>query len=385
MKKYISIITLTVVLGACGGDLEKKKEKVEELKTEISDLKSEVAALEDEIKKEDPEYGKKEINKVLITALEIKPKYFEHRIEVRGGVESRTNVTVSPQIMGEIETVNVKEGQKVKKGQVLFTLDNDIIRNNIAELKTALELATVVADKQENLWNKNIGTEIQYLEAKNNKESLERKLATAQSQLSQSRVKAPFSGSIDKVDAKVGEVAQPGMPLVRIVNPDDIHISADISERFIGKFVQGDKVDIYFPAQDQKIVSTITSVGQVINDQNRTFNMEIKLPKLDFPAKPNQVVVLSLKDYINQEAIKVPTKLIQTDKVGQFIYVVEKQGEEMVAKKRHIETGLSFNNETEILSGLTTGQSVAMKGYRDLSEGVVVSVEDSKETAVAAK
>ncbi|MCV9385620.1 efflux RND transporter periplasmic adaptor subunit [Reichenbachiella ulvae] len=385
MRTYISIITLAVVLGACDGELEKKKAKVEELKTEISELKSEVATLEDEIKKEDPEYGKKAINKVLITALEIKPKYFEHKIDVRGGVESRTNVTVSPQIMGKIESVNVKEGQKVSKGQLLFTLDNDIIRNNIAELRTSLELATVVAEKQENLWKQNIGTEIQYLEAKNNKESLERKLATAQSQLSQSRVKAPFSGSIDKVDAKVGEMAQPGMPMVRIVNPDDIHISADVSERFIGKFKQGDKVDVYFPAQDQRLESTVTSVGQVINDQNRTFNMEVKLPKLDFPAKPNQVVVLSLKDYVNEKAIKVPTKLIQSDKIGQFIYVVEKQGEELVAKKSHIETGLSFNNETEIVSGLSTGQSVALKGYRDLSEGVIVSIEDSKETAVAAK
>lgn len=381
-------MALSAVLVACGGgdELEEKKAKVDELKNQISELKGEMHTLEDEIKAIDPTYGVKKVNKVLITALDVKTGHFEHKIDVRGGIESRTNVMLSPEIGGKIETVNVKEGQRVKKGQLLFSLDNDIIRNSIAELETSLELATVVAEKQENLWKQNIGTEIQYLEARNNKESLERKLSTARAQLAQSRVKAPFDGSIDKIDAKVGEIAQPGMALVRIVNPDDVHISADISERFIGKFKKDDKVDIYFPALDQRMVSTINSVGQVINSENRTFEIEIDLPKLDFPAKPNQVVVLSLIDYVNDEAIKVPTKLVQKDKKGQFVYeVVEKDGNQ-VAQKVHIETGLSFNNETEITAGLKVGQVVAYKGYRDLSEGVIVSIqEDPNAKAVASK
>lgn len=376
MKKSTYILPLFFALTvSCSSDLETKKKEAEELKTEIQNLKGELVALEEEIKKEDPAYGKVAVNKTLITVLEIAPRYFEHKIEVRGAVESRTNVTVSPQIQGKIEKVNVQAGQNVKKGQVLFTLDSDIIKNNIAELKTALDLASIMASKQENLWKKNIGTEVQYLQAKNNKESLERKLATAKSQLDQTRVIAPFSGSVDAMDAKVGEMAQPGMPLVRIVNPDDVHISSDVSERFIGKFRKADKVDVYFPSQDRKMISKVTSVGQVINSQNRTFEMEVYLPRLDFPVKPNQIVVLNLSDYQNEQAIVVPTELIQRDNKGSFVFEIIENESNLVAKKVYVETGVTYNNETEIKSGLTANQRLANKGFRELSEGVIVSIK----------
>ncbi|WP_420582999.1 efflux RND transporter periplasmic adaptor subunit [Reichenbachiella sp.] len=379
MKKSTYIIPLVFALAvSCSSDLETKKKEAEELKTEIQDLKSELVALEEEIRKEDPAYGKVAVNKTLITTLDISPRYFEHKIEVRGAVESRTNVTVSPEIPGKIERVNVKAGQNVKKGQVLFTLDSEIIENNIAELETSLELATILANKQENLWKKNIGTEIQYLQAKNNRESLERKLATVKSQLDQTRVIAPFSGSVDAMEAKVGEMAQPGMPLVRIVNPDDVHISSDVSERFIGKFKKADKVDVYFPSQDRKMISQVSSVGQVINSQNRTFEMEVFLPRLDFPVKPNQVVVLNLRDYQNEQAIVVPTQLIQKDNKGSFVFEIVKEENNLVAKKVYVETGVTYNNETEIKSGLKANQRLANKGFRELSEGVIVNIKESK-------
>lgn len=379
MKKIIYTIPLILVFAiGCSSDLETKKAEVEELKTQIQDLKGQVVALEEEIKKEDPTYGKVTVNKTLITVLEVAPRYFEHKIEVRGAVESRTNVTVSPQVPGKIERVNVVAGQDVKKGQLLFTLDSDIINNNIAELKTALELATIMANKQENLWKKNIGTEVQYLQAKNNKESLERKLATAKSQLDQTRVLAPFSGTVDALDAKVGEMAQPGMPLVRIVNPNDVYISSDVSERFIGKFKKADKAEIYFPSQGRKMVSQVSSVGQVINSQNRTFEMEVYLPKLDFPVKPNQVVVLNLRDYQNEQALVVPTQLIQKDNKGSFVFEIVKDGSNLVAKKVYVETGVTYNNETEIKSGLKANQRLANKGFRELSEGVIVSIKEEK-------
>lgn len=377
MTKYIYLLALAVLVSACGkSELEEKKEAYKALKSQAAELQAEIKDLEKEIMKLDSTFGKSTSNKVLITSINIQPEYFEHKIEVRGGVESRTNVTVSTQIPGEIESVRVKEGQNVKKGQVLLVLDDEIIRNNIAELETSLELATLVFNKQKNLWDKNIGTEIQYLQAKNNKESLERRLATAKSQLHQYRVTAPFAGSIDAVEAKVGEMAQPGFPLVRIVNPNDIHIKSDVSERFIGKFKKGDAVDVYFPSQDKRIVSTIKSVGQVINDQNRTFEVEVELPTLSFPVRPNQVVVLNMRDYYNEKAIKVPTKLIQRDNKGSYVYqVIEKDGKS-VAEKLHVTPGISYNNETEILDGLAMNQKIAFKGYRELSEGVVVSLID---------
>lgn len=379
MKKSTYIIPLIFVFAiSCSSDLETKKKEVEDLKTQIQDLKGQVVALEEEIRKEDPAYGRVSVNKTLITTLDVSPRYFEHKIEVRGAVESRTNVTVSPQVPGKIERVYVVAGQSVKKGQVLFTLDSDIINNNIEELRTALELATIMADKQENLWKKNIGTEVQYLQAKNNKQSLERKLATAKSQLNQTKVLAPFSGTVDAMDAKVGEMAQPGMALVRIVNPNDVYISSDVSERFIGKFKKADKVDVYFPSQDKQMISQVSSVGQVINSQNRTFEMEVYLPSLDFPVKPNQVVVLSLRDYQNDQALVVPTQLIQKDNKGSFVFEIVKDGSNLVARKVYVETGVTFNNETEIKSGLKSNQRLANKGFRELSEGVIVRIKEDK-------
>ncbi|UXX79517.1 efflux RND transporter periplasmic adaptor subunit [Reichenbachiella carrageenanivorans] len=377
MTKYIYLLAMVILASACGGgesDLEAKKEALSELKSQSVEIQAQIKGLEKEIAALDPSFLEATNNSVLVTAISVKPEPFRHMIEVRGGVESRTNVTVGSQIPGEIESVRVKEGDYVKSGHLLAVLDGDIIQNNIAELKTSLELATIVAQKQASLWEKNIGTEIQYLEAKNNKESLERKLATANSQLRQTRITAPFSGSIDAVIAKKGEMAQPGMPLIRIVNPNDIHINADISERYIGKFKVEDPVEIYFPSQDKKLISKIKSVGQVINSENRTFQVEVQLPKLDFPVKPNQVVVLKLEDYKNVKAFKVPTKLIQKDHKGSFVFGLEQDGEHLVATKIHIKAGLSFDNETEILSGVKLNQQIAFKGYRELSEGAIVKL-----------
>ncbi|MEP4093724.1 efflux RND transporter periplasmic adaptor subunit [Reichenbachiella sp.] len=384
MTKYIYLLTLAILVSACSGksELEEKKEAHKALKSQAAELQAQIKDMEKEIMALDSTFGKAANNKVLVTSINIQPQYFEHKIEVRGAVESRTNVNVSTQIPGEIKSVAVKEGDYVKKGQTLLMLDDEITRNNIAELQTALDLATIVFGKQTNLWNKNIGTEIQYLEAKNNKESLERRLATAKSQLKQFRVTAPFSGSIDAVSAKAGEMAQPGMELVRIVNPNDIHIKADVSERFIGKFKKGDDLDVYFPSQQKRIVSTIKSVGQVINSQNRTFEVEIKLPSLPFPVKPNQVVVLNMRDYSNETAIRLPTKLIQRDNKGNYVYELIKEKGKTVAKKLHVVPGVSFKNETEILEGVSLNQNIAFKGYRELSEGVVVSlIEEGQQGA----
>lgn len=377
MKKYTWMLAAPLFLAACGGsDLDKKKAEVEELKGQVKEIRSEIASLETEIKEVDPSYGITKANAEVVTAINVIPQEFEHKIEVRGGVESRTNVTVGPEIPGKVIKVYAKEGQKVKKGQTLILLDDEIIRNNIAELETALDLATVVAEKQENLWKQNIGTEIQYLQAKNNKETLERKLATVKSQLKQSKVRAPFAGSIDAVNAKVGEMAQPGMPMLRIVNTEDVHIGADVSERFIGKFKVGDDVTVYFPAQDKTIKSQVTAVGNVINPDNRTFEMEVALPaKSDFPIKPNQVVVLKIRDYKKDDAFVVPTKIVQKDNKGNFIFELVKEDGKLVAKKAHVKVGKSYNNQTEILEGLKEGQVLANNGYRNLSTGVLVEIQ----------
>jgi membrane fusion protein (multidrug efflux system) len=384
MKNLLIITILTGLFAISCTDKPEVEQKKEELKGYQEDLKSlnnKISALEDKISEMDSTFGKKEIKKTLITAFDVNPTYFEHKVEMRGSVESRRNVTIGSEIPGKIQRIHVKEGQQVKKGQTLMTLDASVIRNNIAELKTSMELAETVYERQENLWKKKIGTEMQFLQSKNNYESLQRKLATANSQLDQSIIKAPFNGSIDEVIAKEGEIAQPGMPMVRIVNPDDVYIKSDISERFIGVFKKGDEVEIYFPSQDKRLMSKITSVGQVINSQNRTFEAEIAVPDGLNSVTPNQVVVLKLRDYTNEAAFQVPTMVIQKDSKGSFVYRIKKKGDNMIATKSHIETGVSYENNTEILKGIQAGQKVAHLGVRDLSEGVLVKISSKSGTA----
>ncbi len=387
MKNTLSIVILGLVLAACGGsdEIAAKKEALQGLRDQQAELKKQISELEKEIQAVEPDFGKKRINAVLVTSKTITPEFFEHKVEMRGSIRSRTNVTVSAEIPGKIEQVKVKEGDFVQRGDLLFKLDDEIIANNVAELETALELAKIVAEKQENLYKKNVGTEIQYLEAKNSKESLERRLATAKSQLRQAWVRAPFTGSVDMVNAKIGEMAQPGMPMVRIVNPNDVHVKSDVSERFIGKFKKGETVDIYFPTLDKSIKSSITSVGKVINAENRTFEIEVSVPRLTFPVRPNQVVVLNLRDYETSEAFKVPTKVIQRDNRGKYVFELVKEEDQNIARKVYVETGMSFNNETEIVSGLKLNQVIALKGYRDLAEGVVVDIRDEESGPIADK
>lgn len=388
MKNNYLIIALTVLAVACGApaddnqNLEAKKKDLEAARKEFASLKEKIEKLEKEISEEDSTFQQTE-NAILVSTFIAEKKPFEHKVEVRGAVESRKNVLISAQTIGEVERVHVREGQQVTKGQVLVSQNADVTRNSIAELKTSLELANSVYEKQSKLWEQKIGTEIQYLQAKNNKESLERKLATAYAQLDMAIVKAPFSGTIDELPAREGEVASPGIPLVRIVSQQDMYIKADVSERFIGKFKAGDPVEIYFPTLDKKVASKVASVGQVINPENRTFVVEVALPRIDFNVKPNQVTVLELRDYVSEATLAVPTRIIQRDEDGQFIFVVDDRGDRKLARKVHVVTGISYNSQTEIVEGLEGSELIVDQGYRDLTEGVEVNLSKEAKKEIA--
>lgn len=378
IKYIITFTILTAIAVACGSasgeqGLSAKKNKLEELQSQAIELNAEIAKLEAEIKAEDPDFQDKK-SSVLVSVEELSPKTFSHAVEIRGAVASKKNVLLSAEAMGKIDAILVREGQKVSKGQTLITLDSDVVRNNIKQVKSQLDLAEEVFTRQERLWEKNIGTEVQYLQAKANKESLESQLGVLNAQLSMMIVKAPFSGIVDNIPARMGEVAQPGLPLVRLVNPDDIYISADVSETYLGKFSPNQEVEVYFPSQDKRVKSKIKSVGQTIKSDNRTFELEVNLPKLDFPAQPNQVVVLRLVDYRSDQALVIPTEVIQGDNNGNYVYVIDEKNGEQTAMKRKINIGSSHNLKTEVKNGLKAGEKVVTKGYRDLSDGVEVSI-----------
>ncbi len=384
---YLSILLMTSY--ACStsesNDVASKKQELEKARKELAALNKKIRNLEKEISAVDPEFARQIRKAVLVTVIPASTKPFEHKLEVRGVVESRTNVTINAQTTGEVKQVYVREGQSVKAGQLLVSLDTEILENTLAELESSLQLAKETFERQARLWQQKVGTEMQYLQAKSSKEALEHRIATTRAQIELGRVRAPFAGTVDELPAKVGQVVTPGTPLVRLVGREQMFVKADVSEKFIGRFKTGDRVQIYFPALDKRLPSVVSAVGQVINPENRTFTVEVTLPATGFTVKPNQVVILELTDYVNTEAFAVPTRIIQRDEDGQFIYIVEEAEGKMVARKRYVIPGVTSGSITEITDGIREGDRIVDQGYRDLVEGVEVEILKPQTDSLAVK
>lgn len=382
MKKVFKYSALLVVIifiaSACQQDeLAEKKAELKEYKKEILELNTKIQALEQEISMLDPEFAKANRQATLVTTTPVEKGRFEHFVEVSGSVESRKNITLSAETLGNIERIYVTEGENVRRGQLLLKLNDEVLRNNIREVETSLELAESVYQKRKNLWDKNIGTEIQFLEAKNNKETLESKLATLRSQLKQANITAPFSGSIDKLSVREGEMAQPGTPLLRMVSLEEMYIEADLSESLVGRFKAGQPVIVTFPSLEETFVSTISAVSNVIDENNRTFSVEIKMPETDYLIKPNMISVVKLKDFEKNNAVIVPTNLIQMDKYGDYIYVMKEADTLNVARKIKVEKGKTYKNKTLIEEGLSGDEMLIDDGFREVTDGNVVKEVES--------
>jgi RND family efflux transporter MFP subunit len=378
-SNLVILFALALFFNACQQNqgVEAKKEELKSKKKELQQIQVTITELEKEISSLDPEFARKNRKATLVTTTPVNTEHFEHFIEVSGAVKSRRNVLVSAENMGRIESIQGKEGDEVRKGQLVISLDTELYERNLDQLQTEYELAKTMYQKQSNLWEQNIGTEVQYLEAKNRKESLENQIANIKTQISKSKVRAPFPGTIDEVFVKLGEMAQIGSPLFRIVNHKDMYVTADLSEAYIGDFDKGNTVMIYFPSVDETIESKISSVGQVIDEMNRTFSIEALLPDTDFKVKPNLIAVLKMRDYEQENAVVVPSKLIQKDNRGDFLYVVEKDSNELIAKKVKVERGITYKNRTQIKSGLAGGETLVDQGFRDVAHGSKVKIAEN--------
>jgi RND family efflux transporter MFP subunit len=343
----------------------------------LQKVKASITELEKEISAMDPEFAKKNRRATLITTTNVEKQIFEHYIEVSGAVKSRKNVMISAENMGNIIRILVKEGSEVKKGQLIMSMDVQLYQRNLDQLETELTLAETMFEKQSNLWSQNIGTEVQYLESKNRKESLENQIANIKTQISKSQIRAPFQGTIENVIVREGEMAQMGSPLVRIVNHRDMYIKADLSESHIGKFKKGDKVIIHFPSINKTIESKISSVGQIIDEMNRTFSIEALLPLTKFTIKPNLLAVVKMKDFEENDAIVISTKLIQKDNKGEFVFIVDNDNDESIAKKVQIDRGITYKNYTMITNGLSGNETLINEGFREVANGNKVKVVEN--------
>ncbi|MDO9554297.1 efflux RND transporter periplasmic adaptor subunit [Rhodonellum sp.] len=369
-SKFLILPILALVFSCAEKDeLTEKKAALETLKKESLAMRTSIEELEREISKLDPEFGVSNRKSVLITTIQPEKNNFAHYVEVTGSVLSKKNVSISGETSGRIQEVAAVEGMRVGKGQVLARIDAESIQRNMEEVEKQMELAVIIFEKQERLWKQQIGTEIQYLEAKNRKEILEKNMASLRTQADRSTVRAPFSGTVESVMVRLGELVQPGTPMFQFVGESDLFIEADVSERFIGVINKGDSVMINFPSTGQNLKTKVTAVGAIVNADNRTFKVEVFVPKMD-KLKPNMISVLKIKDYENPAAIAIPNYLIMQDNSGDYVYVVENN----LSKKRIVKRGVTYQEVTEILEGLTGDELLVDKGFREVGDNFSVNI-----------
>ena len=386
-KNYFKIMCLLFPLwglGGCGGEktdnsLAGKKKQLAEMKTQAKALTAKITALETDLKKTDP--SMKAVEKVIpvVTAI-VQTRSFKSFIDIQGMVETKNTATATPRMPGTYTTVYVREGQTVRAGQLLAKIDNAILRDQISALKQQLELAVTVFEKQKGLWDQKIGTEIQYLQAKNGKESLEKNIAVLNAQGEMYSVYAPISGAVERVMAKTGEIAAPGMPLANIINLGNLKATANVPDTYLSNIKMGDAVKVKLPDLGREINARVTFISKLVNAANRTFKIEASIPSAA-DIKPNMISVLSIADINKANAVIVQQNYVQSTELGEVLYVAVTEGNKKIAKARNVKTGVSYNGEIEILEGLQAGDVLITQGYQDLVDGQVISPQ----TAAAAR
>jgi RND family efflux transporter MFP subunit len=361
------IATLCISLASCSAkkddSTEAKQKQLAEYKQQRQELDEKITQLEDELD------ALREIEFINVKTQKTQPQLFEHFIEVTGTVEADQEVNVSPEGTGVIREILVKEGQHVTKGTILATLNTEMLDQNIAEARISLDLAKTTFERQQNLWDQKIGSEMQYLQAKTNKESQERRLESLLAQKDMTEVKAPVDGTVDVIYQKKGEIAGPQIPFAKVININKIKVYGDIAETYLTKVHKGEEVFIEFPAIDRKVENTIDQIGNYIDPNNRTFRVRINLNNPDGLIKPNMVSVLKIRDYVSDSAIVIPSLLIKHDFRGKYTYLADNSGDIAKARKIYIETGVSNNNMTEVTKGIEPGMQIITEGFEQVVDG----------------
>jgi RND family efflux transporter MFP subunit len=379
MKKLFILAAASIVLFSC----QPKQQSAEDIRKQINAYKMEITELENSIQElqtildQDTSLSNSEFT-VLVNALEMQQDTFMHFVEITGNVESEFQSNISPEMSGQIKSILVEEGQRVSKGELLVLLKSDVTESGIQELKKSLELATTMYNKQKSLWDQNIGSEVQYLQAKNSKESLEKSLATLEAQLEMTKIRAPYAGIVDEIFAKKGEMATPGYQVLQLVNLKSLQIEADISEYYIPYLKKGDLVSVSFPTYPDMILDNvrIIRIGNIINPNNRTVKIQLTIPNPDEKLKPNMLCKVKVQDFVNNAALTLPTITIKKDAdQNNYIYVVAEEDGRLISKKRKVVIGKSYGNTTEIVEGLQAGDRVITEGYNLVKNGTAIRLQ----------
>lgn len=361
----IPIITSSLFLASCSSNtksLTDLKTQQAELKTQLSEITSKISELEGDSAKKF----------VLVEANVITPTFFKTYINVQGRVDAEESVSLASEMPGTITKINVKVGDEVSKGQVLAETDARALQQSISDLQTNTELVNQLFEKQKALWDQKIGTEVQYLQAKTQKESMQNKLATLQEQVRMTKIISPINGTIDAVDIKLGQLTAPGMPAIRVINFSNLKIKADLAESYAAKVHKGDEVIVKFPDSNDTLTAHINYSSRVISPMSRTFGVEILLNnKKEY--HPNQIAILSINDYKSvKPVLTIPLNYIQKDLKGTHFVLIADANK---AAKRNVVLGKEYNGVAEIKEGLTETDLLITSGYDGLNEGDAIEIK----------
>jgi len=389
MKQIYKILVLTILIYSCGSDKKKSVEDVivtnnlEAIRAKKDQIITKQIEIVEQLKQLDAKIDELDTTKkvALISTFTVKEEVFNHYLELQGNVSTKTLLVIYPEYAGILSKVYVREGQYVKKGQILAKIDDGGLSQQLAQLQIRSDLAKTTFERQDRLWKQNIGSEMQYLQAKSNFEVQQQMVNQIQIQLDKTIVKAPFSGTIDDIISEQGSVVAPGQSqLMRIVNLDNMYIETNVPESNILTVVKNKTVIVEFPVLGKTIHAKIRQASNYINPANRTFKVEIAVPNKDKSIKPNLTVKLKINDYTNKKALLIPQSIVSENSKGeQYIYVIIDKQEDNIAvvKKAIIQTGKTQGDVIEVLSGIENGTEVINEGARRVEEGQTVQVENN--------
>lgn len=388
MKNLITSILIVLTIISCGqkdpgsveaviesGDLSAMKAKKERVLKSYDSIAQVLAELDKAIAEKDT------LKKYpLVTTFTLKDTLFEHFIDIQGNVETDQNLLIYPEYQGVLTRVLVNEGDKVSKGQTLARIDDGGLSNQLAQMETQYDLAKTTFERQERLWKQKIGSEIQYLQAKANMEAAKSSVDQMRAQVGRTTVRAPFSGTIDEIITEQGTVVGPGgEAIMRIVALGDMYVKASVPESYLGTISKGTSVKITFPAINKVVEGKVKNVGNYINPNNRTFEIEIDVPNKDKAIKPNLVAKLEINDYSQENAQLIPANAIQENSKGEkYVFVLtEKVADEAKVVRKQIETGKKYEGMVEVISGLKPGETIVDEGALTLNDGSAVKIKET--------
>lgn len=368
IKPFIApALLLLFLLAACNSKNPSSKDELASLIKQRDQLNVKIEQLKTRLKGSDSTAAGRTIP---VSVAAVQPVLFKDYIEVQGKIDANKNVTVTAQAQGVVTKILVEAGDHVSEGQVLARLDDNVIQQQLAQLKTQLAYTKNLYERRENLWKENIGTKVQLLTAKNNYENVAKQIKIVQSQLDNYQIKSPISGVVDDVIIKIGESASPGIPTFRVVNLHDLKVVGQIGESYVANVHKGDAVEVIFPDLKDTLHTRLSYVSNVIDPVSRGFGIEIKLPHRSV-YHPNMLAVIKVVSYENKNALTVPISIIQKDQDGNYIYTIA-NGK---AKKNHVTVNEIYGGYAEISEGLQAGEKIITAGYREVNNGSPVTIK----------